>query len=437
MLSRFAFARGVVAALCVIICASVLGTAGAQTQDDIDEARRRQEQVRADAQDAAEDIDVLEAESDELLAAIEALQANVDLTSAQLLSAEQNLRASQFSLASVNSRIDELEAERDQTELSLRTSAIEQFIDGEASSSSAFLSAEEPITATLRQRLYDVAGGSVAETLEQLRALDAELAVERETSLALVAQAAADEAATAELAEQAAAALDLQESIAGQVNERLSARLAEASALAEIDAGLSNEIRLGEEAIAAEAARLQAVIDAQNQVNNNNNSGGGDSGGGNAGTSDAGNTDSGNTDVVVGRGDRSVPTPSLTTVRGIRVNSAIAGRLESMLAAAAADGIVLGGGGYRDSEAQIRLRIAHCGNTEYLIWDAPASACSPPTARPGESNHEKGLAIDFTVNGSAIRSRSSSAFQWLAANAGSYGFINLPSEPWHWSTNGN
>ena len=26
---------------------------------------------------------------------------------------------------------------------------------------------------------------------------------------------------------------------------------------------------------------------------------------------------------------------------------------------------------------------------------------------------------------------------WLAANAGSFGFRNLPSEPWHWSTNGN
>ncbi len=27
--------------------------------------------------------------------------------------------------------------------------------------------------------------------------------------------------------------------------------------------------------------------------------------------------------------------------------------------------------------------------------------------------------------------------QWLAANASSYGFYNLPSEPWHWSTTGN
>ena len=59
------------------------------------------------------------------------------------------------------------------------------------------------------------------------------------------------------------------------------------------------------------------------------------------------------------------------------------------------------------------------------------SACSPPTARPGQSMHEVGLAIDFSNCGSG-----STCFRWLRANAGGYGFINLPSEPWHWSVNG-
>ena len=51
--------------------------------------------------------------------------------------------------------------------------------------------------------------------------------------------------------------------------------------------------------------------------------------------------------------------------------------------------------------------------------------------------HEQGLAIDFTYQGSAISSQDSPAFRWLAANGASYGFYNLPSEPWHWSVNGN
>lgn len=68
--------------------------------------------------------------------------------------------------------------------------------------------------------------------------------------------------------------------------------------------------------------------------------------------------------------------------------------------------------------------------------NSPPSAWSPPTARPGTSLHEQGLAIDFSNNGALIRSRSDAGYLWLAANASSYGFFNLPSEPWHWSTTG-
>jgi LAS superfamily LD-carboxypeptidase LdcB len=65
-----------------------------------------------------------------------------------------------------------------------------------------------------------------------------------------------------------------------------------------------------------------------------------------------------------------------------------------------------------------------------------ASSCRPPTARPGLSMHERGLAVDLTQGGSTLR-RSSSGYRWLKANAHKYGFFNLPSEPWHWSVNGN
>jgi LAS superfamily LD-carboxypeptidase LdcB len=50
--------------------------------------------------------------------------------------------------------------------------------------------------------------------------------------------------------------------------------------------------------------------------------------------------------------------------------------------------------------------------------------------------HERGLAVDFTNNGS-ILTRGSSGYQWLKANASRFGFYNLPSEPWHWSVNGD
>jgi D-alanyl-D-alanine carboxypeptidase len=124
--------------------------------------------------------------------------------------------------------------------------------------------------------------------------------------------------------------------------------------------------------------------------------------------------------------------PPLTTVHGITVNTAIAGPLRLMLSAAEADGVTLTGSGYRSSEQQIQLRRQHCGSSQYAIYEMPASSCSPPTARPGTSMHEQGLAIDF-----AGCDRTSSCYSWLSANAARFGFYNLPSEPWHWSVNGS
>jgi LAS superfamily LD-carboxypeptidase LdcB len=132
----------------------------------------------------------------------------------------------------------------------------------------------------------------------------------------------------------------------------------------------------------------------------------------------------------------STSTPPLRTVRGFTVHAGIADDVEAMLVAAAADGITFGGSGYRSTERQIQLRIANCGPTHYDIWYRPASTCSPPTAVPGRSLHEQGRALDLTFEGRLITTRSNRGFQWLAANAASYGLFNLPSEPWHWSTTG-
>jgi D-alanyl-D-alanine carboxypeptidase len=126
----------------------------------------------------------------------------------------------------------------------------------------------------------------------------------------------------------------------------------------------------------------------------------------------------------------------LVTVQDITVNAAIAGQVEGLLTAAEADGLTLSGSGYRDSDRQIALRRANCGASYYAIYAMPASSCSPPTARPGTSLHERGLAIDFHCDGDLIRSRTNRCYRWLADHAASYGLHNLPSEPWHWSATG-
>ena len=182
------------------------------------------------------------------------------------------------------------------------------------------------------------------------------------------------------------------------MSQRLDQNLSEAQSLAGLDANLSAEITRREVALAAKLAASAAPRGG-----------------------------SGGPISIVGSGD-------IVSVRGIQVASSIAGPLASMLAAADGAGIHLSGGGYRSPQAQIQTRRANgCPD----VYNSPASACHPPTARPGQSMHERGLAIDFQCNGALIQSRSSPCYQWLAANAPGFGFHNLPSETWHWSTNGN
>jgi hypothetical protein len=133
--------------------------------------------------------------------------------------------------------------------------------------------------------------------------------------------------------------------------------------------------------------------------------------------------------VFTGNGTQGI---SLCNVSGITVNCVIRGQLQAMIDAAQRANLTLTGGGFRDPRQQIALRMAHCGTSYYAIYQAGASSCSPPTARPGTSQHEVGLAIDF----SGSDTRSTPIYQWLAANAATFGFYNLPSEAWHWSTSG-
>jgi hypothetical protein len=129
------------------------------------------------------------------------------------------------------------------------------------------------------------------------------------------------------------------------------------------------------------------------------------------------------------------PVP-LVHIQGITVHALLGGRLAAMLTAAQSSGLDMGGSGYRTREEQLALRRAHCGTSDYGIYDMPPAQCSPPTARPGESLHERGLAIDFTCGGALISGRQDPCYGWLASHAAAFSFFNLPSEPWHWSVNG-
>ncbi len=92
----------------------------------------------------------------------------------------------------------------------------------------------------------------------------------------------------------------------------------------------------------------------------------------------------------------------------------------------AAGGAVWIVSGRRTTAEQVDLRRQHCGSSYYDIWQKPASQCSPPTARPGTSQHEVGRAADLGGDLS------------LAARlARSAGLVEpVKGEPWHFEATG-
>jgi LAS superfamily LD-carboxypeptidase LdcB len=250
----------------------------------------------------------------------------------------------------------------------------------------------------LRSGYAQISAANLALVLDQLRQRAQDLATAREAADAAQADAAQHKADESLRLNEVRQRQSEQQSLAAKTRAHLDAALAESSALANLDATLSSQIA------AADAALRRRVASAS-----------GGSGGGGA---------------TVGENGTAVAS-------GIRVAASIASAVNRLMAASARAGLSLDGGGWRNPSEQIALREAHCGSSHYAIYEAPSDSCHPPTAPPGSSMHERGLAIDFTCNGALIVSRSNPCYRWLARNAGRYGLQNLPSEPWHWSTNGD
>ena len=138
------------------------------------------------------------------------------------------------------------------------------------------------------------------------------------------------------------------------------------------------------------------------------------------------------------------PHSAMTRVRGFAVHPCLATDLRSLLAAAQADGISLGGYGWRSTASTISLRQKYCplpSRSSAGYWLAlsllPSGYCQPPVAPPTRSRHEYGLAVDFECGPQrASITRRSPCYRWLAANAHRFGLYNFAAEPWHWSTDG-
>jgi peptidoglycan hydrolase CwlO-like protein len=379
--------------------------------------------------------DLLRSSSGDVVTSLDDLSAEVQTQVDAVVAARRaeaaaaaDLEAADAAVAETEDLIDRLTTRSDEV-------VVEAFINPPSENAMETLGAETLSDATVRQSILTSQSDANAEVLTALQGAQEELvtlkATQDEAAIAAEEQAAEAEQALADLvAGQSAESLFVL-----AVQDRLAESLAEADALEGIDPAAADAMRAREGEIAAkisaivgareqrasQAALQQAMAEAAAQA-------AADAAARSSGSSSGG--------AALGSATGSLSTVACPGGGSITVDSSLAGNLQSMLDAAAADGLYLCGGGYRDPAEQIELRRANCGTSDYAIYEAPSSSCSPPTAQPGTSNHEQGLAIDFNCNGGGALSSSSPCFTWLQSNASSYGLYNLPSEPWHWSNDG-
>ncbi len=207
------------------------------------------------------------------------------------------------------------------------------------------------------------------------------------------------------------------------MQRRLDQRLSEADALQNTDPELAAQIRAREAELAAALHELDEEVQAERARARAAEL---------AEQADANKGITGIKPVAGGVTDVACPVGGVVQVAGD-----ISASIERLLADAYEAGVGLCGYGYRDPADQIAVRRANCGSSNYAIYQAPSSYCSPPTARPGTSMHEQALAIDFTSGGGGTIGSGSAAYSWLKSHAANYGLYNLPGEPWHWSVDGN
>ncbi len=399
-----------------------------QDGSSLSELQRKRDEVRRQKAAQASEVNALEASDAEVSAALSALSANVSAQQDRVEEAERAVAQATAEQEAAEAEQAKKQAELDEITEEMKQSAVEAYVSAGSGTSYATLGSDDINDAVNKRTLLSMRASKDIDLAERYRSVQEDLEIQRATAAAAAERARTNQVAVEDRLQELNSAYAEQQAFAAQVEQRLDAALAEADSLASLDAGLSKNISSKQAEIAKALAAQQAAAQARGISNStggggSRNSGGGGSGGGGGGGG------GGVPPNITGSGE-------IVSVGGIRVHRSIAGNLQRLLSAASAAGINFGGGGYRDPAGQIAVRRNNCGSSNYAIYEMPASQCSPPTARPGTSMHERGLAIDFTQGGSTL-TRGSSGFAWLRANAASFGFFNLPSEPWHWSTNGN
>jgi hypothetical protein len=420
----------VVAVAAVVMAIGILGPDLASSAPKND-PRAQREQVRAEQAANAAKLDTSKASKAEIDDALQVITENLATQEAALARTQEQVAQAKKDIADAEAAIERLKGEIDTLKKLVRERAVTAFVSPPGDDVLTVLDTNDFVTASSRKFYIELRSQSDADVADRLNGAMAEIDFQREKAEQARKVAEEKEAEQAKRTEAVRTAKAQKEQIADSLEATINAQIKRSIELQKTDRELSKQI--AQEAAAA-AARLAAAKAAQDQAaaaaaaaaaaKPPTDTQGSGSGGGEAAPLPPAGPPTG-----AGTGSGGV---SLCNVQGITVNCAIKDQLNNMMNDARSKGVRLSGGGYRDPAQQIALRRAHCGSSYYAIYQMPSSSCRPPTARPGTSQHEVGLAIDFDNCG-----YGSPSYNYLKGNASRFGFYNLPSESWHWSTTGS
>lgn len=379
----------------VAVSASVVKAQTHRLAGKIEDLRKQRKELQETQAEIAAKLNAAEADIDSLTAALMKVQQSVNSQQDSYDAAKSAASTAETALREAKKVVDEHSRNIQETSLNLQKTTVESYIRLHSPvGSTGFLDAD-PWQNTRNKALLAFAVDGGIDVIDRLRATEAQLEEAENLLAGAAVEAQHHKNEAEERLQELLAARNREAKFAEEAEKRLDSLLYESQLMQDLDEKLAAEIAREVQKLAEALARTQvkaaeATLPAGSKVR-------------------------------------------LVSVKGLIVSETIAADTEGLLTAMEAKGYKLGGGGYRSPAAQISLRKAHCGTSEYAIWHMPASKCSPPTARPGRSDHERGLAIDFTYQGRIISNRSSAVFKELQRTAPDFGFVNLPSEPWHWS----
>ena len=390
----------VVVALVLTFSSSLLPAQDGEGEPTLEELQEERELAAQQLADAAASIDADTATVEELAAALDGIgslagihQLRLDEAIERYDTALDWLNQAEASRAEV---LDEIELLRDL----VGDLALAEFTGETGKAPYEIALSTDPGQSSRLAHLLELQIGSAEDAVDRLRLLELqaeELIAERDAAASLAEQSLTD---MQNRSGALVAAIDQQEQLLQSAESRLAASESEAQAAADLIEETESLIEEAEQRLAERIRALGAPAPVDRA------------------------------DIVtISFFDGTATNPFFQ----IQVHKDIEEQTRGLYELAFSQGINLGGWGYRGTDRQIELRRAHCGSSNYDIWLKPSGQCSPPTARPGFSKHEQGRAIDFQWNGGSIGPRSGTPFRWLAANAPQFGFVNLPSEPWHWS----